>query len=71
MTTDTTSKICKYPKKKKQIQRSDEGKQSKKESDRQGGHCLDLWCVWSCSYCLPPVGVAKENETESKSNTLK
>ena len=42
MTTDTTSKICKYPKKKKQIQRSDEGKQSKKESDRQGGHCLDL-----------------------------
>ena len=26
--------------------------------------CLDLWEVWSCSYCLPPVGAAKGNETE-------
>ena len=30
MTTDTTSKISENPKKKKQIRRSDEGKQSKK-----------------------------------------
>ena len=35
MTTDTTSKISENPKKKKQIQHSDEGKQSKRESDRQ------------------------------------
>ena len=47
MTTDTTPKICENPKKKEQIQRSDEGKQSKKESDHQRGHCLDLWEVWS------------------------
>ena len=46
----------------KQIQCSDEGKQSKKESDRQRGHCLDLWEVWSRNYRLPPLGAAKENE---------
>ena len=35
MITDTTSKISENPKKKKESQQSDEGKQSKKESDRQ------------------------------------
>ena len=34
MITDTSSKISENPKRKKQIQHSDEGKQSKKESDR-------------------------------------
>ena len=64
MTTDTTSEISENPKKKKQIRSSDEGKQSKKENDCQRGHCLDLWEVWSCNYCLPPVGAAKESETK-------
>ena len=35
MTIDTTSKISENPKKKNQIRHSDEGKQSKKESDCQ------------------------------------
>ena len=65
MTTDTTSKISENPKKKKQIRRSDEGKQSKKESDPQRGHCLDLWEVWSRNYNVSPLGAAKENETET------
>ena len=43
MTTDTTSKITENPKKKKQLPRSVEGKESKKESNCQQGHCLDLW----------------------------
>ena len=25
---------------------------------------MDSWEEWSCSYCLPPLGAAKENETE-------
>ena len=44
MTTDTTSKR-ENPKKKKQIQHSDEGKQ-------------DLWEMWSCNCCFAPVGAA-------------
>ena len=64
MTTDTTSKISENPNKKKQIRRSDEGKQSKKETNSQWGHCLDLWEVWSRNYHLLPLGAAKENETE-------
>ena len=64
MTTDTTSEISENAKKKKQIRRSDEGKQSKKESTCERGHGLDLWEVWSRNYCLLPVGAAKENETE-------
>ena len=63
MTTDTTYKISENTKKKKQIQHSDEGKLSKNESDRERGHCLDLWEVWSRDYCLPPVGDAKEHKT--------
>ena len=62
MMTDTTSKISENPKKKKQIWHSDDVKQSKKKS--QQGHSLDLWEVWSRNYSLPPVGVAKDNETE-------
>ena len=64
MAKDTTSKISENPKKKKQIWCSDEGKQFKKETDREWGHCLDLWEVWSHSYHLPPQGAAKENETD-------
>ena len=64
MTTDTTSKISENPKKKKQILCLDEDKQCKKESDHQRGHCLDLWEVWSCNYCLLPVGATKANEKE-------
>ena len=55
MTTDKTSKIGENPKKKKHIQRSDEGKR---------GHSLDLWEVWSRNYRFPPLGAAKENDTE-------
>ena len=58
MTTDTTSEISENPKKKKQIQHSDENKKSKKERDR---HEDTVWC---CSYCLSPLDVAKENKTE-------
>ena len=72
MTTDTTSKISEHPKKKKQIQHPDEGKQSNKEMDRQWGNCLDLWEVWSRNYCLPPLGATKEKETDIfKITTLK
>ena len=70
MTTDTPSKINENTKKKKQIQHSDESKQSKKESDRQSGHCLDLREVWSRNYRLSPVGVAKETETLVDITTL-
>ena len=63
MTADKTSKISENPKKKKQIQRSDEGKESKKESNHERGHCLDLWEVWSRNYRLPPVGAAKERDS--------
>ena len=62
MTTDTTSKLSENPKKKKQIWRADEDKQSKKESNRQQGRCLDLWEVWSRNYCLSPLGVTKDNK---------
>ena len=55
MTTDTTTKKSENPKKNKQIWGTDEGKQSKKGKRRE---------VWSCKYCLQPVGVAKVNETE-------
>ena len=64
MTTDTTSEISENAKKKKQIRRSDEGKQSKKESTCERGHGLDLWEVWSRNYCLLPFGVAKENKND-------
>ena len=62
MTTDTTSEISENAKKKKQIRRSDEGKQSKKESTCERGHGLDLWEVWSRNSHLPPLGVTKEHE---------
>ena len=64
MTTDITSKISENPKKKKQIQHLDEGKPSKKGSDRQRGHSLDLYEVWSRNYRLSPLGAAKGQETE-------
>ena len=50
MTTDTTSEISENPKKKKQIRHSDQGKQSKKESDRQRGH-------WIYGKCGPAITV--------------
>ena len=50
MTTDTTSKISENPKKKTQNWHSDEGKQSKKESDCERGHCLDLSVVLQLSF---------------------
>ena len=63
MTTDTTSKTGENSKKKKLIRRSDEGKHPNiKATDSKD--TLDLWEVWSCNYCLPPLGVAKENETD-------
>ena len=61
MIADIRAKISENPKKKTQIQHSDEGKRSKKE---KWGHCLDLCEVWSCNYCLPPVGAIKQHETE-------
>ena len=62
-TIDTTSKISENPKKKNKIRRSNEGKQPKKESDRQQGHCLDS-TKCSRNFRLPPLGAAKENRTE-------
>ena len=58
MTTDTTSKISENPKKNKEIRHSDEDKKSKK------GKWPSARTLWSCNYRLPPLGAAKENETE-------
>ena len=54
MTADTTSKICENPKKKKQIDAEMKANNLRRKISE------DLWKVWSCSYCLSPLGVAKE-----------